>query len=61
VQTAPVVEHATGGPNAQHPLFPKVHATWPPETHDICPFVQAFVQQAPLLHAPFVQADEDAS
>jgi hypothetical protein len=46
---------------AVQPL-PPTEQVWTPEpdAHMTDPFVQALVQQAPLLHAPLVQVDDDA-
>lgn len=47
--------------HAVHPFDCMTQVWMPPSEHCVAPFTHAFVQQAPALHAPFVQVCEVAS
>jgi hypothetical protein len=54
--------HATAVPQPVHPLDCIAHVSTPPVAHCSAPFVHAFVQHAPALHAPLghvVDADSN--
>jgi hypothetical protein len=53
--------HAVAVLHAVHPLAWTAHVSTPSLVQRAVPFAHAFVQQAPALHAPFVQFIELAS